>query len=50
MKLMQDVESLHIGTVEESSGMGQPTKLLRKRKLEELNEDALVKKKKNEGG
>ena len=41
VKLMEDIETLQLGSMEESTGTGRPTKLLRKRKLDELNEDAL---------
>ena len=47
VKLMEDIEELQLGLIEQTSGMGRPTKLLRKRKTTELAEeqmDLLLKK------
>ena len=44
---MEDIEELQLGLIEQTSGMGRPTKLLRKWKTSELLEeqmDLLLKK------
>ena len=47
VKLMEDIQELQLGLIEQTSGMGRPTKLLRERKTTELSEeemDLLLKK------
>ena len=41
VKLMEDIEELQLGLIEQTSGMGRPTKLLRKRKTTELSEEQM---------
>ena len=38
---MEDIEELQLGLIEQTSGMGQPTKLLRERKTSELSEEQM---------